>query len=113
MGGIISCELGKRLEVNVASIITLGTPFAGTKIHMLGLKNHVHDLAEGSEYCDIERQIKHPHLCFWSPYDSIVLPSSNSYLEHLSNKKVLVGHLSFLLSTVVFREIHSFYERES
>ena len=110
MGGIISCEISRRNIDKIASVITLGTPFAGTKIHMLGTKKHVLDLSENSSFCDKQRQIDVPHLCFWSPFDSIILPSSNACLPHLNNQEVNVGHLSFLFSTVVFRHIFEFYK---
>ena len=110
MGGIISCEISRRNIDKIASVITLGTPFAGTKIHMLGIKKHVLDLSENSSFCDKQRQIDVPHLCFWSPFDSIILPSSNAYLSHLNNQEVNVGHLSFLFSTVVFQHIYEFYK---
>jgi hypothetical protein len=109
MGGVIACELGKRKKNNIGSIITMGTPFLGTKIHMLGIKNHVHDLSEKSEYCLEERNIDMPHLCFWSPIDSVVLPSVHSRLPHLNNKEVSVGHISFLFSTEVFHHTNGFY----
>ena len=51
-----SCEIAKKRGIKIGSIVTLGTPFMGTKIHMLGLKKHVHDLAEDSHYCPEERQ---------------------------------------------------------
>lgn len=110
MGGIISCEIAKKERGKIGSIVTLGTPFMGTKIHMLGLKKHVHDLSEDSHYCLEDRQIECAHLCLWSSIDSIVLPSTNSRLAHLNNQEVLVGHLSFLFSTSVFRSIFDFYQ---
>ena len=110
MGGIVSCEIANHEMEKIGSIITIGTPFMGTKIHMLGLKKHVHDLSENSDYCFAERQIECAHLCLWSPIDSIVLPSTNSRLPHLNNKELFVGHLSFLSSTAVFRSIFEFYQ---
>ena len=110
MGGIISCEIAKKEGDKIGSIITLGTPFVGTKIHMLGFKKHVHELSEDSAYCFADRKIECAHLCLWSSIDSIVLPSTNSRLPHLNNQEVLVGHLSFLFSTMVFRSIFEFYQ---
>jgi triacylglycerol lipase len=116
MGGIIARHYVQRLggDERVHTLVTLGTPHAGTHAARLlprgvcgQLRPHsdvIAELAEPVERCRTR------FLCFWSDLDVLISPKTAARLEHpdLNARNVLVrgvGHMSLPIDARVTREI--------
>lgn len=96
MGGIIASfyinELGG--ESRVRRLVTLGTPWQGTRTWVFGWFREAHDLAPDSPVLAAARPPRVPTTSIWSSSDAVVLPPQSSHLAgthgvHLPH----VGHL--------------------
>jgi pimeloyl-ACP methyl ester carboxylesterase len=116
LGGLIGRYLVQRLggDVRVHTLVTLGTPHAGTlPAHIVPLElarqmrigsDLIAELAEPAPDCRTR------FLAFWSDIDQLVIPQSHARVDHpdLRSRNVLVrgvGHLSLPVDGRVVREI--------
>lgn len=116
LGGLIGRYLVQRLggDEQVHTLVTLGTPHAGTlpaHIVPMGLARQMRvgselmtELAEPAPGCRTR------FIAFWSDIDQLVIPQSHARIEHpdLRVRNVLVpgvGHLSLPVDGRVIRDI--------
>ena len=108
MGGIVAAYALKEFGYahHVRRIITLGTPWRGTKTHVFSWLREGHDLAPGSEVIEAINSFSGDTVAIWSRHDHLVVPVENGVapcgksieLRHL-------GHLEMLMSARVFRVV--------
>ena len=88
MGGIVSMLSHQKHQSPIASLTTLGTPWKGTKMHMLGLGKHVRQLAPGHPIIQKMSLPPFPHLAITADLDWILLPSENAILKNMQNTQI-------------------------
>ena len=113
MGGLVSRHFIEQLggESQVASLITLASPFAGTTRIRLGLGACAAELCPGSAYLDrlgppaARRGVRYHSL--WSRADALVVPPSSASLLGTGPEHVLddAGHLTVLTSSASARVV--------
>jgi len=109
MGGIVSMLSHQKHQSPIASLTTLGTPWKGTKMHMLGLGKHVRQLAPGHPIIQKMSLPPFPHLAITADLDWILLPSENAILKNMQNTQIKnIGHFGLLISHNCFQKTHQF-----
>lgn len=106
MGGIIASyyinELGG--ERRVRRLVTLGTPWQGTRTWVFGWFREAHDLAPGSPVLAAATPPRVPTISIWSESDSVVLPPQSSHLPGTRSVKLPhLGHLDMLFNGRAWR----------
>jgi len=110
MGGIVAAAYIKRVDNEgcVRRLITLGTPWSGSKIAVLGVGHQIQQLLPNSPTIDGLSEISTPTTAIWGPDDSIILPSSSAAPKSATCIEVQdVGHLSMLTSHTVMQLVHT------
>jgi pimeloyl-ACP methyl ester carboxylesterase len=111
MGGIVSTLAMKNHNSPISRLITLGTPWKGTKMHILGLGKQVSQMAPSHPIIQQLVPPSIPHLAIWSKQDWILLPTENAIRDNLNHTQIdHIGHLSLLISHRVFSTIHQFLQ---
>jgi len=115
MGGLVSsyyCEyLAPPGEIN--KIITLGTPFQGTRTGVLGVGKEIIEMApESSFLSDLNERIqqsKVPYYTIASKIDNMIVPWEAALLPEGEAKEQLVledyGHMRLLISNIVVEQV--------
>lgn len=113
MGGIVSAIAHKQHNSPIHKLVTLGTPWRGTKMHMLGIGKHVKQMAPEHPVIKNLSVPKIPHLAIWTKQDWILLPNENAIREELNHISVEhIGHFGLLLHHRVFRLIHQYIQQD-
>jgi pimeloyl-ACP methyl ester carboxylesterase len=116
MGGIIARYYVQRMngDARVHTLVTLGSPHAGTRAAHLVPRGITRQLTPGS---DIIAELRAPatscrtrFVSFWSDLDALISPKRAARIDHpdLTARNVFVrgvGHLSLPIDTRVTREI--------
>ena len=116
MGGIVSsyyCEfLAKSKEV--AMVVTLGTPFNGTRVAALGVGQGAKEIAPHSPFLrELSAKIQQsevPYYSIASKIDNIVIPWQSALLSDESATRTQLiledcGHLRLLFSPLVIEKV--------
>ena len=113
MGGIVSAIALEKHDSPINKLVTLGTPWSGTKIHVLGLGNHVRQMAPSHPIIQKLKVPSIPHLAIWTKLDWILLPNENAIrdgLRHVSLEHV--GHFSLLFHHRALNLIHQYLQQD-
>jgi predicted alpha/beta hydrolase family esterase len=108
MGGIIAAIYVNRMggTRRVRRLVTLGTPWQGTRMWVFAHLRQGQDLAPG---CDAIVAAQHPAVPatqIWSRADHLVIPSAHNLIDGVAGIEVeRVGHVSLLLSAQVWRHV--------
>jgi triacylglycerol lipase len=108
MGGIVAAHLINGGGGSVRRLVTLGTPWRGTKMHVLGLGRQCHALAPTSPIIAAARPVAAPVTAIWSKTDAVVLPTQHATFEgaeavELENQ----GHIAMMFSLTTMRAVES------
>jgi triacylglycerol lipase len=118
LGGLIARYYVQRLggDARVHTLVTMGTPHAGTQVARLVSTELTRQLRPGS---DLVRELDSPQehcrtrfIAYWSDLDQMVVPQRNGRLRHpdLQVRNHLVrgaGHMSLPVSSRLVHEISS------
>lgn len=114
MGGLASSFYAEHLATpeDIAGIITIGSPFAGTRVATLGYGKNVHEMMPSSAFClDLKTRVETstlPYYSIASEIDNLVIPW-NSALPKLPEERTKVltdhGHLRLLVSPTVITQV--------
>ncbi|MEL6344150.1 MAG: alpha/beta fold hydrolase [Myxococcota bacterium] len=117
MGGVVSAWYIHHLDRagSVRRLVTLGTPWRGTKMHIFGFGRQSHELAPGSDVLEgLPAQLGVPVTAIWSDIDVIVLPTQNATPIHGRAVEVdRVGHVEMPLNPKVMRAVHAALSEET
>ena len=106
MGGVIAGWYVNHLDgaPKVRRIVTLGTPWAGTRTHVLTIGREARDLDPAGPVIAGLRPPKVPVTSIWSPQDQIICPSASCALPEGQSICVPdVGHVEMLLHPQIWR----------
>lgn len=116
LGGIVSsyyCEYLARSK-EVAMIITLGSPFKGTRLAALGLGQSAKELCPHSPFLsELSKKIEQsevPYYSIASKIDNIIIPWQSGLLSDESATRTQLvledyGHLRLLISPLVINQV--------
>jgi predicted alpha/beta hydrolase family esterase len=107
MGGIIANDyLHQFGNQKVKALVTIGTPWKGSHLRLLGFGKQLKLLAPNKPPPKVPTI---PHLSIWSSRDWITLPTSSCVVEGFQCKEITsAGHMSMLFSLEVFKNIKKF-----
>jgi len=108
MGGIVAAYALKEFGYapHVRRVITLGTPWAGTKTHVFAWLREGYDLAPGSEVIEAIQDYDGDTVSVWSKHDHLVLPVESAAPSHAQTVELKhLGHLEMVMSARVFRVV--------
>lgn len=108
MGGVVAAYALKEFGYAkyVRRLITLGTPWDGTKTHVFGWMRECQDLAPGSEVIEAIADYQGDTLAVWSRHDHLMMPLKTAAPDHAETIELKhLGHLEMLTSARVFRLI--------
>lgn len=114
MGGLVASYYALNLakDGEVGKVITMGTPFQGTKLARFGMGECARQMRRDAEfnkklYSQIEENdiIQFYHIA--AGFDQIVIPYTSALVEGKKERIVFddLGHIGLLFSPVVNREI--------
>lgn len=118
MGGLVArlALEDDRTRARVATLVTMGTPHAGSHLARYGAMEYSLALRPGSDVlARLERQIPwrgrpdQPRLCaLWSRGDVILLPCTTAQLEGAENVEIPGStHYAYLLQVATWRRVHA------
>lgn len=119
MGGIVARLALEDADTarSVATVVTLGSPHAGTLAARFAATYHTLALRPGSPLMRrLEAQLpwraSQPKMvCLWSSDDVFMLPAETATLDGAHNRHVAgITHLSFLLNPVAFQAVFTALE---
>ena len=109
MGGALAAAyvVDRGAQDRVRRIVTLGTPWFGTKMHVWGNRRQARDLAPDSELLARARRVDVPVVGIWSESDGVVAPPDNSCPPPQGQALHLpyVGHVEMVLSARVYQAV--------
>jgi pimeloyl-ACP methyl ester carboxylesterase len=108
MGGLVSAWYMAKLDgaQHVRRLITLGTPWSGSRTHVFGLRREARDVAPGAEVISDIRDLKADVVAIWSHFDHLVIPNSSAAPERFRCIEFdHLGHVEMLFSARVFRRV--------
>jgi predicted alpha/beta hydrolase family esterase len=108
MGGVIAAWYMTQLDGanKVHRLVTLGTPWQGTKTHVFAWRREARDLAPDAKVIEDIQQAKGDIVAIWSRSDHLVIPTSSAAPAHAQTIEIPhLGHLEMLTSARVFRTV--------
>lgn len=108
MGGVVAAWYIQHLggADAVRRLVTLGTPWKGTHMTILGLGRQSRSLRPGSAVIASLDGFEHDTVAVWSNEDCIVLPTRNAIPEHARAVELPnAGHIEMLQSAAGLRAV--------
>ena len=108
MGGLIAAWFVSRMDGadHIRRIVTIGTPWRGTRMAYLGRRTEARDLEPESTVIADVAHTAVPVVAIWTPTDQIVVPASSSApVEHQCVCIDLAGHLDLLFDGRTFAAV--------
>jgi len=106
MGGLVAAYALQEFGYapHVRRLITLGTPWAGTKTFVFGFRREAVDLAPDSEVVRCLADYSGDTVAIWSAHDQMVIPTASANPEHATGIELsALGHNEMLCSARAFR----------
>jgi len=108
MGGIVAAYYIAHLggKDTVRRLVTLGTPWQGTRVAALGLGRQSRALQPGSPVLASLEGFQHDTVALWSSDDCIVLPTPNAIPPHARAVELdRIGHLEMIHHSATMRAV--------
>jgi len=108
MGGVIAAYALKEYGYgeHVRRVITLGTPWKGTKTFVFCWTREGRDLKAGSEVIEAIADYQGDTVAIWSTQDQLIVPLESAAPEHAQTIQFNhLGHIEMLTSARVFRVV--------
>lgn len=107
-GGLVAAwYLRHHGSARVRRLVTIGTPWQGTRMAVFGRGPAVDEVRFGSHVLDGLMPTPVPTTCVWSPDDPMVVPATSAAPDHGTTLVQIDsgGHLDLLASARVFRAV--------
>ena len=108
MGGVLAGWAAARLDAarDIRRLVTLGSPWRGTRMGFLAWHPEARDLAPDSAViADLDPRVI-PVVSIWSPEDNIILPAESSVMDGMVTQVIAgAGHTELLLRPSVWRAV--------
>ncbi len=99
MGGVVSGHYINHMRgaEAVNRLVTLGTPWHGTRLHVFGQRRQVRDLAPGAPALALACPPQVALTSIWSRHDGLMFPTQTSVVPGADNRQLQhIGHLDLL-----------------
>jgi triacylglycerol lipase len=109
-GGLVAAWYLRHLDgaASVRRLVTLGTPWAGTRTAVFTRGRVGPELLHGNPLLSTLVPPPVPTVAIWSPDDPVVIPSASAAPSGTDNVQIDgVGHLDMLGSALVFRAVEA------
>ena len=117
MGGLVSryYSSSPRGAGRVRGIITIASPYKGTRIAVLGIGKNAKEMIPNSEFLNELNKKPMPKIyALWSTLDNLIVPPEYAFMEGMPHDSLpLKGHIAMLFSNVVYRHILSYLKENS
>ena len=116
MGGVVAAWYLAKLDgtSKVRRLVTMGTPWQGSRTHVFALRQEGRDFAPDSEVISQIQDLKHDITSIWSDSDPKVFPTTSAQHTHSQSIQLPgLGHLEMLMSARVFRAVVDALSRPS
>ena len=113
-GGLVAAWATKdpACAAQVRQLITLGTPFKGTRMAAFAWEPLGRELLYNHPTLSALTPLQVPTLCVWSPDDPRVVPASSAAVAHSEAVRMDgLGHFDFLASGKVFHTLYRALQR--
>jgi pimeloyl-ACP methyl ester carboxylesterase len=113
-GGLVAAwYLRHHGSASVRQLVTLGTPWKGTRLAVFGRGRAVDEIRYGSHVLDGLWPPPVPTVCVYSPDDPVVVPSSSAIPPHSADAVRVdeAGHVELLVSARAYRAVLAALER--
>lgn len=108
MGGVVAAWYARQLggAAHIRRLVTIGTPWQGTQLAVLGLRPEADGLRPDSPVIGAIRPPAVPVASIWSPEDQIIAPSHSSAIPEAQLVELDEGgHADMLLDPRVWRRV--------
>lgn len=108
MGGVVAGTFLNQMRGHdaVRRLVTLGTPWHGTRVAYFGVRRQTRDLWPDSPALPLARPPRAPLTSIWSTHDQIVWPARSSVVEGADNVQLThIGHLDLLRNPRALRAV--------
>ncbi len=115
MGGLVCSHFAEHLATpdTVKSVITIGTPFQGTRTAVLGFGENANEMMPHTAYVsELKQRIEKssvPYYTILSKMDNLIIPWQSALLDTATEERRLIladqGHLQLLLSSRVIQQV--------
>lgn len=113
-GGLVAAWYLRHLDQDrsVRRLVTLATPWRGTRLSVFGRGRAVEEVRFGSHVLDGLWPPPVPTTCLWSPDDTVVVPAESAAPSHAAEAVRIdgAGHVDLLLSGRAFRAVQAALE---
>jgi hypothetical protein len=108
-GLVVAQAFRDRSLGGVRRVVTLGTPWNGTKMAVFGRRRLAADVGHGSHLLEGLTPLPVPLVCVWSSSDPMVVPAKSAHPPHGADGVCIdgAGHLDLLLSARVWRTVQA------
>lgn len=111
LGGLAAAWYVRHLEGSrrVRRLVTIGTPWAGTRLAVFRRSRVARELLPGSHVLDGLVPPPVPTVCIWSPDDPTVVPASSAAPDRGAESVRVdsAGHVEMLVSARIFRAVQA------
>lgn len=108
MGGVVAGLYINQMRghESVRRLVTLGTPWHGTRVAYFGLRRQTRDLTPDAAALPRARPPRAPLTSIWSTHDEIVWPARSSVVDGAEHVNLThVGHLDLTRHPVALRAV--------
>ena len=108
-GLVVAQAFRDRGLTEVRRVVTIGTPWQGTKLAVFGRRRLAADVGHGSHMLEGLTPLPVPTICVWSPTDTVVVPARSAHPPDGAAGVSIdgAGHLDLLLSARVWRAVQA------
>jgi len=113
-GGLLAAwYLRHHPDAPVRRLVTIGTPWVGTRIAVFQRGRAAMEVLPGSHLLDGLMPVPVPTTCIWSPDDPIVVPTRSAMPPSPAQSVRIdgAGHVEMLLSARVYRAVQAALEQ--
>ena len=110
VGGLVGAWFIRHRDgaQHIRRLVTLGTPWQGTKMAVFLRGDHTSELLHGAHQLDSLAPPGAPTIAIWSPDDNFVVPSNSAIAEDMPNVSIEgAGHMDLLVSARAFRAVQA------
>lgn len=110
MGGLVAAWYVHHLDgdAKVRRLVTLGTPWGGTRVAVFARSKLARDLMPGSPVLDGLAPPPVPTVCVWSPHDPVVVPAESATPDGTDVVALDgCGHTEMMVSSRAFRAVQA------
>lgn len=107
MGGIVAAHYINTSGAGIVRrLVTLGTPWRGTRMHIFGIGRQSRSLGPSSPLIAAATPVAAPVTALWTKTDSVILPTDHASFDGATGIELLnQGHVAMMFSLKTMRAV--------